>query len=414
MGQERRGDSRRKLEELGFVPGFPDSSPKVLARRGRTEEARVEGIVEGSRRSVIVVRDMEEYKRRKSFPTLAGTNRISDVRYDPQGRIYASWYRGLETFETFPSRKSVRIPEGVDFSVLHPRRVSAESLVSLPKGKKVYELILGRVENGVEAAMRQQMHILDSYSPGSGAREVLFARDIMEFTEGIMAWFVLKGGVAKSDLVELANRTAGFLTERGIFNPSDPRKRAILEGLLTVPLQDSAGRANYLVLLERVGAAHTLAVERLTISALAAEKSERNLRVLTVERENTRWRLRQVVGHMENILNHRVFSNASFGTETQVKGLENAISFLATQYLSKVRVRPYLEVAREVGITMVGCRDSKKPANREILGPKKADGLFEKPPVTRLIREDNIPEAHLKISSCMVMIEEVLEKYAQV
>ena len=182
-----------------------------------------------------------------------------------------------------------------------------------------------------------------------------------------------------------------------------------------MPLDDKRGRANYLILLARVGAAHTVAVERLTVGGKTIGKFEKNLQDLAFERENTRWRLRLVDEHLEMIVNQlQRWLRVGNVTYYQRESASNALRAIAREPLTLVKVKPYLRAARWVGINIFGCREEKKEINRKILGEKDADKLFSRKSIVELIHEGKLDEAVARIKGCRSAIIKTLSKYEDV
>jgi len=387
----------------------------IVSQRLSWERGRIERIQANLDRSVKIVRDTDEYRLRLKLPSLSGSKTQGGIRYDPEGNLYTSWWRTVETRVEPDGRTVIATPPEQPYRVLSPAQHRRDVLTNLPRGQMVVELILAQVKGGIEDAIRQQEHILEAYKPGTEADEVTFARDVIEYTEGIMTRFILKRGVAKSDLIELATETGQWLENQNIYNPRDPRKRRILEKLLTVPLEDSEGRANFLVLLARVGAVHTTAVERLTVGGKTVGKFEANLQKLAFERENTRWRFRLVDEHLEAVAKFGPMKSPGQSTTEYLRNsIANALKVIANEHLASVKVKPYLRAARWVAINMVGCREDRKEINRKILGTEAADKLFASKCIKDLIEEGKLAEAAKRIQGCRRIIIRTLVEYEDI
>jgi hypothetical protein len=392
----------------------PQEEVPVVSRRLAWERERVAKIWSNLDRSVLVVRDDEEYRRRRSLPTLSRRKAPWGIPFDPEGNLYISWWRALET-QTSPSGRTELVnPRGVNYLVLASRKHKRDVLTNVPKGQNVFELILAKVDRGIEVAIRNQEKIIGAYQGGSGKDQGAFAKSLVEYTEKIMNRFILRGGVSRTDLEDLAQETGAWLESQGIYNPRDPRKKDILARLQTVPLQDERGRANYLVLLARVGAVHTRAVEELTVGQKTVDKFEGNLRELLFERETTRWTLRLVNDHLDAVLGR--LREISRPTQYQLESIANALKVPAgiEGHLTSVKVKPYLHSARWVAISLVGCREQKKELNRVILGSQEADELFSNPSIVELVRRGNIEEAAGLIKECQERIALTLDAYEDI
>jgi len=389
--------------------GISSQGIPLIDRRLSWERGRIERMHQDLDRSVKIVRDTPEYRLRLNLPTLSGAP--GGIPYDPEGNLHTSWWRPVETKVEPDGRIVLARAREWSYKVLSPREHRKDVLTNIPKAQPVVELILAKGKGGIEETILQQKHILAGYKPGTEAAEVRFAQDVIQYTEGIMTRFVLKGGVARSDLIELATETGQWLEQQRLYNPRDLRKRKILEKLIMIPLEDS----NYLVLLSRVGAVHTLAVERLTVGSKALGKFEANLQELAFEREITRWRLRFVDEQLEAIVKYisRMARNSN-PTNYQKESIGKALIVIAREPLASIRVKPYLKAARWVAINIFGCREEKKEINRKILGERQADKLFARPSITELVAQGKLDAAVSRIKGCRSAIIRTLAKYEDI
>lgn len=404
MGAERTGDQ-------DFMPKLPFES-KIAALRAKIEERRTERILLGLDKAIIIVKDTEEYGRRLNLPTLSGADRIPDVKFDETGNLYTTWYQPKKT-EVRDGRRQLINPTGQLYIVLPLRKKRREDyLENLPQERPIAELILGETFF-LEEAIRQQQHILDGYQPGTAALEIEFARQIIAYTEAVAFRFLSQRRVTREDLEGLAHETGRFLENSNLYDPRDSKKRKILDKLLLVGQPDAAGRPNYLGVLGRAFAAHTAAVERLTIGGLTADKFIRNLEVLSYTRENYRWRFNLAARELEMVLEHPAF-RVRWADRKEREALAGALKFVVDNHLANPKVNPYLRSARWAAINIMGCREERKDVNRRIMGESIAKEVFSKVPVTRLVTQGNFTEARRRIELSIAQLRKTFRDYEDI
>lgn len=400
-----------RAEIQGFLPELTFES-KIAHLRAKVEERRIKRIRLGYDRPIIIVRDDDEYERRRNLPTLSGTNQRSDIRLDQLGNLYTTWYQPKKT-KVEEDRRFLVNPQGITYRVLGPRR-AYYYLKALPKLRPVSELILGKTDI-IEKAIRQQRHILDSYAPGAAADEIEFARMVIAYTESIAFRFLSQRRVTREDLALLARETGNFLEKAKIYDPRDERKRRVLEKLLSASEPDTLGRPNYLGVLGRALAAHTAAVERLTIGGLITDKFFRNLQILSYTRENYRWRFNLAANQMEFVLAHFAFKRQGVKVDDgQRQALINALRFIIENHLTQERANPYLRSARWAAINIVGCRQEKKEINRQILGENVANDVFTRIPVSILLLEGDFEESARRIEQSVLELRKTNADYEDI
>jgi len=215
-----------------------------------------------------------------SFPPLAkGDERKYTVRFSPfTGEIYVPiWHHPLVVEDG--GKRSLENPSGlvqlrrpkehqVDFGDLPPREVVQLYYLCLPS---------------IEAAIRQQVHIMDNYRIGKEAQQI----------EGLMNWLdfqfqATSGQITRQSLAALAEQTATFLVNSGFLTAVDPTKKRIAELLAKANQPDRLGRVNPLVVRVRLRAAFLDAVRREMMPVLVSEKFSPFLGILLMEREITR------------------------------------------------------------------------------------------------------------------------------
>ncbi len=132
---------------------FPSES-KIANLWAVIEKKRKERILQGLDKPIVIIKDTGEYERRRNLPTLSGTDRISDIRFDETGNLYTTWYQSKKT-EVVDGKRCLVNPTDQSY-ILYPKRKRRENyLENLPQEKPVVELIFGESVI-LEEAIRQQ------------------------------------------------------------------------------------------------------------------------------------------------------------------------------------------------------------------------------------------------------------------
>ena len=367
--------------------------------------ARREGILSHPPSEAIRVTS-EETLKVFSFPPLADEDkRKYTLRFSPfTGEIYVPIWHHLAVAKT-GERRFLRNPKGlvqlrrpkehqVDFGNLPPRKVVQLYYLRLPS---------------IEAAIRQQVHIMDNYQEGKEAQQLMELMNWLNFLSQATS-----EKVTCQSLTTLARQTAVFLVNSGFSTAVDPTKRKIASLLAKAGQLDSLGRVNPLVVRVRLRAAYLEAVRREMMPVLVSEKFTPFLGILLMEREITRQIMKEAVAVLDTMVGITqrgavVFREESphYGWE-EVVGIKKVLQEVARS-LARVRVLPYLPTARMAAINLVGCRPEKRELNREIIG-ERADKLFSQTPVGELIGLGYFQEAKEEvISSSYVPLTKALD-----
>jgi len=142
----------------------------------------------------------------------------------------------------------------------------------------------------IEAAIRQQVHIMDNYRIGKEAQQI----------EELMNWLnfqfqATSGQITRDSLAALAEQTAVFLANSGPLKAVEPTKKRIADLLAKANQLDSLGRVNPLAVRVRLRAAYLEAVRREMMPVLVSEKFSSFLGILLGEGANELFSLRPVV-----------------------------------------------------------------------------------------------------------------------
>jgi len=328
-----------------------------------------------------------------SFPPLAdGDKRRYTVRFNPfGGEIYVPIWHHLPVVED-GERRFLENSEGL--IQLRRRREHQVDFRNLPP-REVVQLFYLRLPS-IEAAIRQQVHIINNYQEGKEAQQI---EGLMRFLDS--QFQATSGRITCQSLVALAEQTATFLVNSGFLTAVEPTKKRIAELLAKAGQLDRLGRVNPLVVQVRLRAAYLEAVRREMMPVLVSEKFGSFLGILLMEREITR----QIMEEAAAVLNTMVGitkrgavvfeekrPDYSFG---EIEGMKKILQEVVIS-LARVRVLPYLLAARKAAINLVGCRPEKRELNRKIIG-EEAGKLFSLAPVIELIREGYFQNAKERV-----------------
>ena len=341
---------------------------------------------------------VSEFPRRERFE--------EDLRFNPiTGAIYTTHWTKLETFnDPETSKWSIKNPEDYTFIFIGDSLPDPEDL---PRSGSAIGLVAGEVWEGLEPAIRQQHHILERYQPASLTVEPQALRRIFYWIDQTSQKF-REGPTTKDQLEQMSQEAAGLITQAGLTSATDETKRKLATMLAKATKLDSLKRINPMVSRIRLRSAFLAATRRIVTAELVRRKFSANLEVLVAEREFTRYNLKRTHDELSAIL-HELRqppqdSSQVSGPDRQV--LASKIREIAQYYLSFPRVAPYLIPSRLAAIFLVGCKESKKELNRQVLGEGIAEEVFSLMPATSLLEKGDIKEAGRRISWASSILEE--------
>lgn len=332
-----------------------------------------------------------------------------DIRYDPEtGAIFIARWRG-DLFRLAADEvtgRTVRvIPHPENYSLVSYADEFHPDPERLPITGKVIGLVVGQVWDGVETAIRQQIHILEKESPKDLKAEPAQLRGILRYIDTASAR-VAGGNVDPSEVERLVSEIAVILSNSRLAFAVDSDKQKIVRQLLSSFERDRLGRFNPLVVRTRLRSAFLACMRRLTVSDFIRRKFSANLEVLMEEREFSRFVLREVVSEIDSI-ESQLRSQGS-GPDPEV--LSKRVGEVAVRYLPHPRVAPYLIPARIAAIFLVGCREERKDLNRRVLGEEVAEEIFALEPTVELLSRGDLPEAGRRLRWARSVITTVLEE----
>lgn len=402
-------------KEMGEIPAGLGPEEVVPTRRTlldlrmEWEQKRVARIDAGEAKPVLIERVTPEYQKIRELPSLSGTN----IKLHPEGYLFVPIRMPKETVFIPEKKKAVLVnPEGLEYKVILPKRTPKDYLNNLPEGRPVYEWVYLKLDNIKDGISQQRKILKKIYGVELSEGEMGFARRVIEHTEAAIQDVMSEGKITKRGVRQIVRNTAKFLEEVGLYDPRDPKKRRVLDKFSDIlPLgKKKAPLPNYLILLSKIGSAHSAMIERLAVLRFHARKFEINLQMLLMEDQNSLFRFRLADSQLEQVLRHYAFKRPERATPLQQRVMTDVLGAIARRTLAEIKVRPYLFAARWLAINLVGCREDKKEENLRILGDKVAEGLFEQKPVTQLIEEGEFAEAERRINTLRRGIKKVLKR----
>lgn len=344
-----------------------------------------------------------------SKPLFSGPERRSDVKVRPDGQLlYTTWRdREIEVVDGEPHLKKPKKGELPDFEALYPKRPRLNYKERLSKGTGKAAQLLVHDPVNIEEAIRDISEILEVNVAGE-------AMEVTGFVQFLSHQFLL-GDITDKRLEKLAERTADFLTDKGLGKPSSAERKKMVERLKKACSRDSKGRINQLISRMRIGAVHLYWTRRMVEAYLIRAKHGSSLRDLEYEREITRWSMSTAAEQLENLAGHVAFRNPKAKiSDFQIKIMASVLTSIVRQTLGRPRVKDYLLPARAAAINLVGCQEGKREPNRQILGDKLADELFSWTPIPDLLRERRFEEARKRIKKSARWLRKTLIKHASI
>ncbi len=319
-----------------------------------------------------------------------------DLRFHPtNGEIYSTRWTRLHTDIDENGVRSIDDPYSYTYLTVPNQNYSPENL---PKSGEPVGLVVNQVWDGVEAAIRQQQHILGRYSPADVDGEPQSLRRIIHWVDESAAR-LREGPVSEQDLENMSYQAAELIEDAGLESSIDQTRVKIATMLRAASQKDSLSRINPLVSRIRLRSGLLAATQRIVVGELVTRKFSANLGTLIAEREFTRDDLEQTREKLSQL------SDGFFDRSAAI----DQVRQIAYDHLTFPRVAPYLIPSRLSGIMLVGCRDDKKDLNRQVLGEEVADDVFGLPSLVQSIEEGETLEAKRTIEWIDDILKEVLE-----
>jgi hypothetical protein len=209
-------------------------------------------------------------------------------RYDPvSGAIYTSRWKYPEVFASFEGQRISRLENYSVFGGKKLERYRASLYGEyLPKSWKVVQIVPQLIEDGIEAALRQQDEIVHDYG-----RDGVECAMMEEILKSVDEWALeIKEDTRTSFelLKHISGETERLLTRNGIGLPDGVLKKKIYYAMTSAANKDSLGRVNKLISRTLLASAYLNAVRGAVIGNLSESKAQKTISVLSMERETTR------------------------------------------------------------------------------------------------------------------------------
>lgn len=388
------------------------------------ERARRERILKGEERGIRIIN--KKAVPILSLPALSGHPhpRAPEVRIDELGRIYTSRWDPKDVF-SIDGKLIIENPQ--KYIHIKSRGEWYVDLADLRKvalsERPVVELIFGKIEDSIETAIRQQFHILEGYKPGTAAPELEQVKKAAAYVRRQSLQFI-RGGLTKDDLEDLLKRTTNFLEKSGLLSSGvrQPEKIKIKNMLLRAMKPDSLERVNPMISKIRLRAGWLAAMRRMVVTSLIVKKAEDNLRLLSWEREMTRWALETTLDDLTIFAGIGRRGPVAFGKEGvrvsngEIRGMIKVLEHIAGKrgLLSVPRVVDYIGPAKLAAINLLGVSAVKDiDLTRQIIGSETiTNELRRLPPVPVLLYKREFAAARQRIRWSHTIIEMVLADYA--
>lgn len=390
------------------------------------ERSRRERILRGEERGIRIIN--KKTVPIISLPALSGHAhpRAPEARIHEFGSIYTSRWSPKDVF---PVDGKLTIENPQEYIHIRSRGERHVDLADLPdvalSDRPVVELIFGGIDSDIETAIRQQLHILEGYRPGTKAAELEQVKKAAAYVRRQSLQFI-RGGLTKDDLEDLLKRTTNFLEKSGLLSSGirQPEKIKMTNMLLRALQPDKLDRVNSLVSRVRLRSAWLTAMRRVVAASLIIKKAEDNLRLLSWERETTRWALEMarddlvIFAGIERRGHVAFWKKKEVVSDIQIKAMIKILENIAGKrgLLSIPRVVDYIGPAQLAALNLLGVSAVKDiDLTRQIIGSDEVvDELRRLPPVPVLLYKREFAVARQRIRWSHTIIERILADYASI
>ena len=311
---------------------------------------------------ITIIRNEEDYLRRLEFPSLSSAEGLISTfppLFNPStGEIFIQQWRSVEV-ETLDGKQAIKRPEG--YRVLGKK---VRDLAKLPVSIRVEELILARVEKGLEPAIRMASYILDSHTSLSSQAEVPKIQRAVAAIQDLSNRY-LKGKITRENIKDLARETLASLETEGLLPVKDETKIKMVVQMTRALNLDSLGRLNPMVGQIHARSAFLKAIRRIVIAQQVVDKYSVVMRILLFERETSRWALKQAIKELDTLAGISKRGHVAFEGIIEVNQLEiikRLLAEIANKYLVLPVAVPYVGPARAAQALLTG----RQPGSEEI------------------------------------------------
>jgi len=347
--RDRRGLDRIPGVRRGFQKGESiEAGRERIVARARAEMPREKATL------LIIENSKEDFL---DLPILGPSNLQHPSRWVPRydrdtGAIITTKWRTGVTETTDKGKQALKEPGR--FSVISkPKHARDVDLTSFPKSWSVARLIPQKIEDGIEAAMRQQNEVRKDYGVFGGIEQEKIAGlfvEIQKLTEPF-----LRGGISRNELSKIAEKTSTMIKNLGISKVKGGIYERMISSLLRAGQEDRLGRVNPLISRTLLRSAYLDAVKREVLARLSREKANNVFNLLYVERFTTRALLENARDSIEKLAGldkepgHKVLAEdgpTNNISNEEISELRRDLKAIVKTNLRPIRVAPYLLISR--------------------------------------------------------------------
>lgn len=347
--RDRRGLDRIPGVKRGFQKG-----ESIEAGRERVA-ARVRAEIPREKATLLIIENTK--KDFLDLPIIGPSNLQYPSSWVPRydrdtGAIITTKWRTGATEINIKEKQALKEPER--FSVISkPKHARNVDLASFPKSWSVARLIPQKIEDGIEAAMRQQDEVRRDYGVIGGIEQEKIAGlfvEIQKLTEPF-----LRGGISRNELSKVAEKTSAMIKDLGISKVKGSIYERMIDSLLRAGQEDRLGRVNPLISRTLLRSVYLDAVKREVLARLSREKANNVFNLLYVERfttrallENARNTIEKLAG-LEKEPGHKILTEGGLTkniSDEEISELRRDLKAITKTNFSPVRVAPYFVIAR--------------------------------------------------------------------
>lgn len=286
------------------------------------------------------------------------------------GAIYTSRWKPLRVKDSKTGEtKMVRPKNSVNILDLRePNNNTKPEDIPLSLDPELLEL--PEFWEGIEHAIRGQQHVIDKHDKLSTLSDPQKLSVLIAWVDDVSVR--LKAGLGQESLSELRSEAADKIKKAGFGDSTDYFKQRINSLVLEASEKDSLGRPNPLVSRTKLGSAYLAASIRLVISDLIQSKYSDRMSDLISFREFTRGNLELALGGLD------LFSKYDYAliSEEERFFMANQIDFIVGEYLSKIKIAPYLLPSKLATMLLVDSTYEEMGVNSFVLGEDLAKELY--------------------------------------
>jgi hypothetical protein len=413
--RDRRGLDRIPGVRKGFQKGESiEAGRERIAARARAEIPR-------GKATLLIIEDTK--KDFLDLPIIGPSNLQYPSSWVPRydrdtGAIITTKWRTDVTEITDKGKQALKEPGR--FSVISkPKHARDVDLTSFPKSWSVARLIPQKIEDGIEAAMRQQDEVRKDYGVFGGIEQEKIAGlfvEIQKLTEPF-----LRGGISRNELSKIAEKTSTMIKNLGISKVKGGIYERMISSLLRAGQEDRLGRVNPLISRTLLRSAYLDAVKREVLARLSREKANNVFNLLYVERFTTRALLENARDSIEKLVGlgkesgHKVLIEddpaKKIGDE-EISELRRDLKAIVKINFSPVRVAPYLVIARLSEAMLLSpsyMKKNDKHTLRKVIKMAHLDSVLEMTSVEEYIMRRNLTGATTRLRQVHSLINAALE-----